>query len=140
MVKCKIEYRGDLHCVAAHGPSGAQLETDAPTDNQGRGASFSPTDLTAVSLSTCMATIMGIFARQKNIDLQGMKIEVTKEMASNPRRISRLPTEIWIPATATRAIDAAELRAAFEQAARTCPVHQSLHPEIERPVTFHWET
>lgn len=132
MVKATIEYRGELHCAATHGPSGARLETDAPVDNHGRGESFSPTDLVATGFGACMATVMGIYAQRKNIDLAGMRIEVTKEMSKDlPRRIVRLPAEIWMPAHLSR-------DAALEQAALTCPVHHSLHPEIERPITFHW--
>ena len=92
MVKVAIEYSGELHCVATHGPSGRKLETDAPVDNQGKGESFSPTDLVATALGTCMATIMGIYAQRHGIDLRGMKMEVTKEMTQAPprRRIARL--------------------------------------------------
>ena len=132
MVKIAIEYQGELHCSATHGPSGRTLETDAPVDNQGRGESFSPTDLVATALGTCMATIMGIYAQRHGIDLRGMKIEVTKEMTQTPpRRIARLSTTIWMPETVVR-------NAALEQAALTCPVHHSLHLDIEKPVVFHW--
>jgi putative redox protein len=134
MVKATIEYRGDLHCVATHGPSGATLETDAPVDNQGKGEAFSPTDLVATSLGACMATIMGIYARRKSIALESMRIEVTKEMSppeQGPRRIARLTSEIWMPPGLAR-------DPALEHAALTCPVHQSLHPDIEKPVKFHW--
>ncbi len=132
MVKVSIEYQGELHCRAEHGPSGATLETDAPVDNQGKGESFSPTDLVGTALGSCMATIMGIYARQKGIPLEGMRIEVSKEMTQNaPRKIARLTTEIWMPAGLAR-------NPALEQAALTCPVHASLHPEVEKPVNFHW--
>lgn len=132
MVKIQIEYTGGLHCVASHGPSGRELETDAPVDNQGKGESFSPTDLVATALGTCMATIMGIYARNHEIDLSGMKIEVIKEMTQTPpRRIARLSTQMWMPAGLSRS-------AALENAALTCPVHQSLHLDIEKPVVFHW--
>ncbi|HWB60987.1 MAG TPA: OsmC family protein [Chthoniobacteraceae bacterium] len=132
MVKIAIEYQGDLHCSATHGPSAARLETDAPVDNQGKGESFSPTDLVATALGTCMATIMGIYAQRKGLDLRGMKIEVTKEMTKDaPRRIARLPSEIWMPATVAP-------DPALEHAARTCPVALSLHLDIEKPVVFHW--
>ena len=132
MVKSSIEYRGELHCVATHGPSGATLETDAPVDNQGRGESFSPTDLVATALGACMATIMGIYAQRKNINLEGMRIEVSKEMSQDaPRRIARLTSEIWMPPGLAR-------DTGLEHAALTCPVHHSLHPEIEKPVNFHW--
>src|SRR5437899_13012479 len=103
MVKITFEYLGDLHCVATHGPSGRTLDTDAPKDNEGRGESFSPTDLVATALGTCMATIMGIYARRKSIDLRGMKIEVTKEMTQAlPRRIARLSVKIWLPPSLPR--------------------------------------
>ncbi len=121
-----------MHCAATHGPSGRKLETDAPLDNQGKGESFSPTDLVAAALGACMATIMGIYAQRHNIDLKGMKIEVTKEMTqAPPRRIARLSTEIWMPQPLERST-------ALENAALTCPVHQSLHLDIEKPVVFHW--
>ena len=132
MVKVAIEYQGELHCIATHGPSGRKLETDAPVDNQGKGESFSPTDLVATALGTCMATIMGIYARRHGIDLKGMKVEVTKEMTqAPPRRIARLAANIWPP-------PGLERTPALEQAALTCPVHQSLHLDIEKPVVFHW--
>jgi len=132
MVKATIQYEGGLHCVATHGPSGAQLGTDAPVDNQGKGESFSPTDLVAVALGTCMATIMGIYAQRHGIELKGMKIEVTKEMSPTaPRRIARLASDIWLPAGVKE-------DSSLERAALTCPVHHSLHPDIEKPVVFHW--
>jgi len=132
MVKIEMEYTGGLHCIAKHGPSGRQLETDAPVDNQGKGESFSPTDLVATGLGTCMATIMGIYANRNGINLNGMKLEVTKEMTqAPPRRIARLATQIWMP-------PGVEKSAALENAALTCPVHQSLHLDIEKPVVFHW--
>ncbi|HVY12882.1 MAG TPA: OsmC family protein [Alphaproteobacteria bacterium] len=130
MVKIALEYTGGLHCVATHGPSGRKLETDAPVDNQGRGESFSPTDLVATGLGSCMATLMGIWANRHGVDLTGMRVEVIKEMSKDtPRRIARLATEIWVPVAKNEAL---------ERAALTCPVHHSLHPDIEKPVTFHW--
>jgi len=132
MVKISIEYTGDLHTDAVHGPSGAKLSTDAPVDNQGRGESFSPTDLVATALGSCMATVMGIYARERSIDLNGMKIEVVKEMTPPPRRIAKLTTEIWMPPALSRNL-------ALENVALTCPVHRSLHPDVEKPVTFHWQ-
>jgi uncharacterized OsmC-like protein len=132
MVKISISYTGGLHCLAEHGPSHATLETDAPVDNQGKGESFSPTDLVATALGTCMATIMGIYARQNGIDLEGMRLEVTKEMTqSAPRKIARLATDIWMPSGVAH-------NPALEHAALACPVHQSLHPDVEKPVSFHW--
>ena len=132
MVKVFIEYQGDLHCSARHGPSGATLQTDAPVDNQGKGEAFSPTDLVGAAMGSCMATIMGIYARKSGLALEGMRLEVTKEMTqSAPRRIARLATDIHLPPGLPR-------NPALEQAALTCPVHQSLHPDVDKPVNFHW--
>jgi uncharacterized OsmC-like protein len=129
MVKITGEYQGDLHCVARHEPSGNTLPTDAPKDNQGRGAAFSPTDLLATALGTCIATTMAIASRQHGVELRGLRFEVTKEMSTDaPRRIVRLATQIWMPIPESHP-------AAIASA---CPVHRSLHPEIEKPVTFHW--
>ncbi len=134
MVKVSIRYEGGLRCAAQHGPSGQKVFTDAPVDNHGRGESFSPTDLVATALGGCMATIMGIVAQRHDIDLQGMEIEVTKEMsADTPRRIARLTTTIRVPLTPDHS-----KRALLENSALTCPVHHSLHPEIDKPVTFEW--
>ncbi len=141
MVKATIVYSGDLHCVATHEPSQAKITTDAPVDNHGKGESFSPTDLVGTALGTCMATVMGIYARQQNVELSGLRIEVAKEMSvSGPRRIARLSSEIWLPeaTAASPHMDTAEARMALERAALTCPVHQSLSVDIDRPVTFHW--
>ncbi|HZP61310.1 MAG TPA: OsmC family protein [Opitutaceae bacterium] len=134
MVKITGEYQGDLHCVATHGPSSSQLVTDAPVDNQGRGEAFSPTDLVATAIGTCVATTMAIAARRHGVELRGLKFEVTKEMSADaPRRISRLTTHLWMPLP--RASAPADL---LEKAAHACPVHQSLHPSVEKPVVFHW--
>jgi putative redox protein len=101
-------------------------------DNQGKGESFSPTDLVATALGTCMATVMGIYASRHELDLRGMRVEVSKEMTQTPpRRIARLTVEIWLPAGISQ-------NAALERAALTCPVHQSLPPEVEKPVEFHY--
>ncbi len=134
MVKVQLRYDGDLRCTAVHGPSGQQLHTDAPVDNHGRGESFSPTDLVATALGSCMATLMGIAAARHDIDLQGMTVEVTKEMSADPpRRIARLSTTIRVPQPADH-----PKRILLENAALTCPVHHSLHPAIEKPVDFQW--
>ncbi len=134
MVKISIEYAGDLHCTATHGPSGKKLETDAPVDNNGKGESFSPTDLTATSLGACMMTVMGIVAQRHQIDLKGTTLEVTKEMTKEPpRRIAILTVVFRIPLPETF-----EKRSLLEQAALTCPVHLSLHPEVQKVVRFHW--
>ncbi|MBM3989928.1 MAG: OsmC family protein, partial [Planctomycetes bacterium] len=130
MVKIQIRYAGDLRCHATHGPSSTTLSTDAPVDNQGRGESFSPTDLVATALGTCMLTIMGIVARRHGWDLSDASVEVEKTMvATGVRRIGSLGVVIRVPAN----LDAAA-RAALENAAHTCPVHKSLHPDIQIPV------
>jgi len=134
MVKISITYAGGLRCEAAHGPSGQKLFTDAPVDNHGKGESFSPTDLVATALGSCMATIMGIAAERHKIDLTGMHIGVTKEMSLDaPRRIARLTTVIDVPLPAEHPD-----RDLLERAALTCPVYQSLHPDIEKPLEFRW--
>jgi len=133
MVQIDAEYDGDLRCTAEHVPSGVTLTTDAPKDNHGRGESFSPTDLVATALGTCVATIMGIQARKHDLDIEGMEVSVEKEMASNPRRIDSLRTEVWVPT----ALDDA-MRTRLETAARHCPVHNSIGDDIDAPIVFHW--
>jgi putative redox protein len=134
MVSSQIESQGDLHCKATHGPSGAELLTDAPKDNQGRGESFSPTDLVATALGTCMLTIMGIAARTLNIEIAGATATVEKEMtAAPPRRIQRLAVRIHVPHSPSPAD-----REKLERAAHTCPVHKSLHPDVQIPIEFTW--
>ena len=134
MIEIKTEYQGKLRCRSVHGPSGTICETDAPVDNHGLGESFSPTDLVATGLGNCMATIMGIVAARKEIDLVGMKITVGKEMSKElPRRISKLGVRIEVPLAADHPD-----RKLLENAALTCPVHQSLHPDIEVPIDWCW--
>lgn len=134
MVAIQVEYQGDLHCKAVHGPSGSELTTDAPKDNQGRGESFSPTDLVATALGSCMVTVMGILARTLNIDISGTTATVEKEMtAAAPRRIQRLRVKIHVPQS-----HSSEDREKLERAVRTCPVHRSLHPDVEIPIEFSW--
>jgi uncharacterized OsmC-like protein len=135
MVNVSIKYTGDLHCDATHGPSHARLATDAPTDNKGKGEAFSPTDLVATALGTCMSTIMGMKAEELGVNLKGMTVGVRKEMSKDaPRRIVGLPSEVHIPLPAS-----SPHREALEQAALNCPVHKSLPPEISRPTKFFWE-
>ena len=137
-VEINLVYEGQLRCAATHGPSGATLATDAPVDNHGKGESFSPTDLVATALGACVMTIMGIVAERNQIDLTGTRIHVTKEMVQQPiRRIGRLPVTVTIPADKAAKVDAAD-RTKLETAARHCPVHQSLHPDIDSPIEFVW--
>ena len=134
MVNISIEYTGGLHCDALHEPSKAKIETDAPADNQGKGAAFSPTDLVATALGTCIATTMAIVAERHEVELKGMTVKVAKEMASDPRRISRLTTEVHVPLPADH-----PQRALLEKTALGCPVHRSLAAEMDRPTQFFWE-
>jgi putative redox protein len=134
MVRIQSEYQGDLHCTSVHTPSRTELATDAPVDNQGRGESFSPTDLIATSLGTCMLTTMGIVAKTLDFDLSGATATVDKEMSStSPRRIIRLPATIRIPRTSTP-----QNQQRLENAAHACPVKKSIHPDIETPIHFIW--
>jgi len=133
MVQIDTEYVSDLRCVAEHLPSGVTLNTDAPEDNRGEGRSFSPTDLIATALGTCIATILGIQADKHDFGLEGLKISVEKEMASDPRRIASLRTEVTMPV----ALDE-QTRTRLERAARHCPVDESIHPDIDAPIIFHW--
>jgi putative redox protein len=134
MVKIDVRYEGGLRCHAVHGPSGEELSTDAPVDNQGRGESFSPTDLVATALATCMATIMGIVADRHGWNIDGTRMSVAKEMTSEaPRRIRRL--EVVVESAA--ALDE-NARKTLENAAHTCPVRLSILPAIEVPVEFRW--
>ncbi|HXS13704.1 MAG TPA: OsmC family protein [Acidobacteriaceae bacterium] len=134
MVAIQLEYQGDLHSKALHGPSGTELFTDAPKDNQGRGESFSPTDLCATALGSCMLTTMGIAARTLNLDMNGATAVVEKEMTSSgPRKIQRLTVRIKMP----RAMGEQD-QLKLERAAHTCPVARSLHPDVEQVVEFSW--
>lgn len=133
-VSITATYSGQLRVDATHGPSGMRLHTDAPVDNGGQGKSFSPTDLVATALGTCVLTIIGLLADRHQLDLDGATVEVTKEMITSPRRrIGSLRTTIRIPAAAIRD---ESLRERVESAARKCPVHQSLHPDIDAPIEF----
>ena len=135
MVNIRVEYTGDLHCDAVHGPSHTKIGTDAPADNKGKGESFSPTDLVATALGTCISTTMGIKAVELGVDLRGMTVSVQKEMSKEgPRRIVGLPSEVHIPLPPNLVH-----RAVLEQTALNCPVHKSLPPEINRPTKFFWE-
>ena len=135
MVQVSVKYTGDLHCDAMHGPSQARISTDAPSDNKGKGEAFSPTDLVATALATCISTTMGIKAEDLGVDLRGMTVSVQKEMSKDgPRRIVALPSEVHIPLAPDH-----PHREILEQTALNCPVHKSLPVEIRRPTKFFWE-
>ena len=132
MVEIQISYEGKLCCSATHEPSGAKLFTDAPRDNHGEGQSFSPTDLVATALGTCLLTIMGIVAQKHDIDLSGATVHVTKEMATAPiRRIGKLAVQIRVPRPMPE-----EHQRRLREAAMHCPVQHSLHPDVQMPVSF----
>ena len=134
MVKIDAAYEGSLHCRLKHGPSGMEISTDAPKDNLGKGEAFSPTDLVAAALASCMLTTMGIVAQRRNFQLGEITAQVTKEMtAAPPRRIAKLSVTVQMP----KGI-AVEERVLLERAATGCPVHKSLHPEVEIPVKFEY--
>jgi putative redox protein len=134
MVKIDISYEGNLHCRLKHGPSGIEIETDAPKDNMGKGEAFSPTDLVAGALGAYMMTIMAIFANRHKIGLTGTKVEVLKEMIQEPtRRIGKLTVHFKMAPGITPGY-----RQGLEKAALSCPVHKSLHPDIQIPVTFQY--
>jgi len=134
MVKMNVVYEGNLRCRLTHEQSGSTILTDAPKDNMGKGEAFSPTDLVAAALSSCMATVMGIAANRHNIDLKGLRIDVTKEMVTVPvRRIGGISIDIHMP----KGIPA-DKRSLLENTAHTCPVHKSLHPDVQTPIHFHY--
>lgn len=132
MVDIYATYTGGLRCQAKHGPSGSTLLTDAPVDNMGKGEEFSPTDLVATALGTCILTTMGIVAQRNGIDFEEAKVHVVKEMTSTaPRRIAKLAVRLEMPGGLS-----ADARTKLEHTAHACPVHRSLHPDVEVPVEF----
>jgi len=133
-VEIEIVSQGGLRCLATHGPSKQDLNTDAPVDNGGQGAAFSPTDLVATALGACMATIMDLVAKRNGINIAGLKIKVVKEMVADPvRRIGSIRARFVFPQGLKLA---AEERAKLEAAAKTCPVKQSLHPDVQTGFEF----
>ncbi len=130
----KVVYQGGLRTEATHLKSGNVIHTDAPTDNEGKGEAFSPTDLAATSLASCVLTIMGISARNHDINMEGAQASVNKIMASNPRRIQRIEITIVMPKN-----DFTEKQKnILEKAAHHCPVGLSLHPDTEELVSIQW--
>lgn len=135
METIRTVYLGELRTTAQHLSSGATLITDAPVDNQGKGEAFSPTDLLSASLGSCMATIMGIAGRTHGIPLDGMQIRITKVMAAGPRRVAAIRIEFDMPAHPYSEKE----KAILEQAARSCPVALSLHPDLRQEVAFNYQ-
>jgi putative redox protein len=135
-VRIDIEYAGALRCRAIHGPSGSIIETDAPVDNGGQGAAFSPTDLVATALGTCIVTILGKIAERRELELRGTRVCVVKEMVQGTgRRIASLQVTILFPEGVR--LDAEE-RARLENGAATCPVKRSLHPEVAIEIRYEY--
>jgi putative redox protein len=125
-------YEGQLRCMLIHEPSGSVIHTDAPKDNMGRGEAFSPTDLVAAALGSCMLTVMGIAAARHNIDLKGTTVDVSKEMVTSPvRRIGSITVTLHMAPGIPQ-----DKRTMLEAAAHSCPVHKSLHPDVQTPIQF----
>lgn len=130
----KVVYQGDLRTVCTHLASGNSFETDAPVDNHGRGERFSPTDLMATSLATCMLTVMGIKARTMDVDMTGMQVDVLKIMKADPRRVGGIHLTVHIPPQLEKLDE--KSRTILIRTAETCPVQFSIHPDIE--VKIEW--
>lgn len=123
-----IRYEGNLRCNAIHLQSGSPIETDAPTDNKGKGERFSPTDLVCTALGTCMITTMAIRVADKGIELKGTTVEVKKHMLANPRRIGRIEAVVTFPAGLQLSDDD---KIFLKETGDNCPVMKSIHPDIE---------
>ena len=136
MITSTVQYPGDLRTRAVHLQSGSEILTDAPKDNHGKGEAFSPTDLVATALASCMISIMGIVSRRENITtVDGTTAEVTKVMYADPRRIGEIHIRIQFP---TKEFTDKEKKI-YEHAAYTCPVAKSLHPDIKQVISFGWQ-
>ena len=134
MATSKVTYQGDLRTSSIHINSGSEIISDAPLDNNGKGEAFSPTDTVANALASCMFTVMGIKAREMEVDFSGSTADVTKIMAADPRRISEIHVTFAMsinPDDKTKTI--------LERTAMTCPVFYSLHPEIKKEIVFNWK-
>lgn len=129
-----IIYEGDLRCSATHLQSGTVIETDAPTDNRGKGEKFSPTDTLCVSLGTCLITTMALKARDMNIELKETKIEITKHMLKDPRRVGQIDVTVHFPGLNLNS----EERSVLETTGNNCPVAKSLHPDLKTNIQYNW--
>lgn len=133
MVEARGIYKGEKRCEAQHGPSGTIIATDAPKDNNGRGEAFSPTDLVGTALATCILTTMAIVAERDGVNMVGSTFRVTKDMVASPRKIAKLEVFLQLPSGIEP-----EYRKKLEHIAMTCPVHRSLHPDVQMPIHFDW--
>ncbi|MEP6947843.1 MAG: OsmC family protein [Ginsengibacter sp.] len=129
-----IVYTGNLRCTALHIQSGTIIESDAPTDNRGKGEKFSPTDILCVSLATCMLTTMAIKTRELQVDISGSKADVTKHMLSDPRRVGKIEVTLSLPSNAGETD-----RKILENTGDNCPVMKSIHPQIELVISYKWD-
>ncbi len=130
-----IIYEGDLRCSATHLQSGSVVETDAPTDNHGKGEKFSPTDTLCVSLGTCLITTMALKARDMNIELKHTKIDITKHMLKDPRRVGQIDVTLHFPPLNLNE----EQRSILETTGNNCPVAKSLHPDLKTNIQYNWQ-
>lgn len=133
MVEMNGKYVGNLRCQLTHGPSGTEIVTDAPKDNNGLGSAFSPTDLMGAALASCILTTIAIVAGRDGKDISGSYFSVVKEMNLNPRKISRLGVKLYLPSTFDQ-----EYRNKLEHISHTCPVHRSIHPDVKMDIEFNW--
>lgn len=133
MVKMTATYLGEKHCKVEHEPSKTLIDTDAPKDNQGRGESFSPTDLVGTALGTCVLTTMAIFAEKDGVNLVGSRMSVEKVMTAAPRKIASLKTVIDLPTSIP-----ADYREKLEAAGNNCPVKRSLHPDVQADIEYRY--
>ncbi|MEN9963093.1 MAG: hypothetical protein RL582_188 [Bacteroidota bacterium] len=129
-----IVYEGELRCTCTHIQSGSIIETDAPTDNHGKGERFSPTDTVCIALGTCIITTMGIKAQSMGLELKGAKLSVSKHMVANPRRIGKIEVTLEIPGNGISEDD----RILLQRVGDMCPVKASLHPDLETIILYHW--
>lgn len=129
-----IVYTGNLRCEAEHIQSRTTIETDAPTDNRGKGEKFSPTDLLCVSLATCMLTTIAIKSRELGVDVTNSKAKVTKHMLGNPRRVGKIEVAVTLPSNGSESD-----QKVLERTGDNCPVIKSIHPDIELVITYKWE-
>lgn len=134
MVQMSGIYQGEKRCELTHGPSGEHINTDAPKDNNGKGEAFSPTDLVGAALGSCILTTLAIVAERDGLDIKGATFNVGKEMSANPRKIASLTVVLNLPTKIPL-----EVRAKYEHIALTCPVHRSLHPDVQMPIQFIWD-
>ena len=135
MTKMTAKYLGNLRVECEHIQSGTKIMTDAPTDNEGEGMAFSPTDLCAVSLAACILTVLGIYGKRRNVDLTGTEVEITKVMGTEPRRIGEIEIVLDMPDRQYSSKD----RAILERIAYTCAVHHSLSARVVQNITFNWK-